>query len=122
MSYLTIRVWSAPLSIANFAILGWLIALEKTFHVLFLQVLVNVLNITLDLIFVLYLGLGIEGVAFASVIAEVIGALIAVVIIIKLYQKRGSPNLLNLFSILVWKKLFVTNWWIGSVGKYNQWS
>ena len=107
--YLSIRVWSAPLSIANFAVLGWLIALEKTFYVLFLQVLVNVLNVVLDLVFVLYLGWGIEGVAFASLIAELSGALLASVIIIKLYQLYGSPKLFKLFSIHEWKRLFFTN-------------
>ena len=107
--YLSIRVWSAPLSIANFAVLGWLIALEKTFHVLLLQVLVNVLNVVLDLVFVLYLGWGIEGVAFASLIAELSGALLAFVIIIKLYQQSGSPRLVKLFSIREWKRLFFTN-------------
>ena len=39
--YLNIRVWSAPLSIANFAVLGWLIALEKTFYVLLLHPLIH---------------------------------------------------------------------------------
>ena len=107
--YLSIRVWSAPLSIANFAVLGWLIALEKTFYVLLLQVLVNVLNVVLDLVFVLYLGWGIEGVAFASLIAELSGALLAFVIIIKLYQQSGSPKLAKLFSIREWKRLFFTN-------------
>ena len=43
--YLNIRIWSAPLSISNFAILGWLIALERTLYVLVLQILINVVNI-----------------------------------------------------------------------------
>jgi MATE family multidrug resistance protein len=69
-TYLSIRIWSAPFSISNYAVLGWLIALERTGYVLCLQILINVLNIILDLIFVLHLGLGIEGVALASLIAE----------------------------------------------------
>jgi len=108
-TYLHIRIWSAPLSISNFAVLGWLIALEKTGHVLFLQVLMNCLNIILDLIFVLYLGWGIEGVAFASLIAELSGAFLAVIIVIKLYRKSGYPIISNLFSKLQWNKLFITN-------------
>ena len=63
----------------------------------------------LDLVFVLYLGWGIEGVAFASLIAELSGALLAFVIIIKLYQQSGSPKLAKLFSIREWKRLFFTN-------------
>ena len=108
-TYLSIRIWSAPLSISNYAILGWLIALERTSYVLYLQILMNALNIILDLLFVLYLGWGIEGVAFASLIAEVFGAFLALILAIKLYRKSGWPSISNLFSVLEWKKLFFTN-------------
>ena len=49
--YLTVRIWSAPFTISNFAVLGWLIALERTDYVLYTQVVMNVLNIILDLVF-----------------------------------------------------------------------
>ena len=68
--YLQIRVYSAPAAIALFGITGWLIAKEKTREVLLLQLLLNGINIILDLVFVLELGWGVEGVAIATVIAE----------------------------------------------------
>ena len=71
--YLNIRVFSAPAAIAIFGITGWLIAKERTKAVLFLMLLVNSVNITLDFIFVLKLGWGVEGVAFATFIAEWLG-------------------------------------------------
>ena len=108
-TYLSIRIWSAPISISNYAVLGWLIALERTSYVLCLQLLINVLNITLDLIFVLYLGWGIEGVAFASLISELFGASLAFIIAIKIYRNSGSPTIFKLFALTEWKKLFFTN-------------
>ncbi|MCW9042654.1 MAG: MATE family efflux transporter [Pseudopelagicola sp.] len=69
-SYLSIRVWSAPAAIAIYGVTGWLIALERTRAVLLLQVWMNGLNIVLDLWFVLGLGWGVEGVAFATFLAE----------------------------------------------------
>ncbi len=69
-TYLSVRVWGAPAAIAIFAINGWLIAMERTRAVLILQVWMNGLNIVLDLWFVLGLGLGVGGVAVATVIAE----------------------------------------------------
>ena len=108
-TYLSIRIWSAPISISNYAVLGWLIALERTAYVLCLQLLINVLNITLDLIFVLYLGWGIEGVAFASLISELFGASLAFIIAIKIYRNSGSPTIFKLFALTEWKKLFFTN-------------
>ena len=107
--YLSIRIWSAPLSISNFAILGWLIALERTPQVLFLQVVVNVTNIILDVLFVLQLKWGIEGVAFASLIAEVLGAFLGLGFALRLYRNNGYPKLLKIFSYREWKKLFKTN-------------
>jgi MATE family multidrug resistance protein len=68
--YLQIRVYSAPAAIALFGITGWLIAKEKTREVLLLQVALNGINIVLDLVFVLKLGWGVEGVAIATLIAE----------------------------------------------------
>jgi len=68
--YLAIRVWGAPAAIAGFAVTGWLIAMERTRAVLVLQVWMNGLNIVLDLWFVLGLGLGVGGVAAATIIAE----------------------------------------------------
>lgn len=69
--YLTIRIWGAPATIALYAINGWLIATERTRGVLILQLWMNGLNIALDLWFVLGLGWGVQGVAIATLIAEV---------------------------------------------------
>lgn len=73
-SYLTIRIWSAPAAIAVYALTGWLVAMERTSGVFWVQLTMNGLNILLDLWFVLGLGWGVEGVAIATVIAEFAGA------------------------------------------------
>ncbi|WP_333695819.1 MATE family efflux transporter, partial [Phaeobacter italicus] len=58
-SYLEIRIWGAPATIALYAVTGWLIAVERTRAVFLLQVWMNGLNIVLDLWFVLGLGWGV---------------------------------------------------------------
>lgn len=68
--YLAIRIWSAPAAIAIYGLLGWRIAVERTGAVLALQVWMNGVNIVLDLWFVLGLGWGVNGVAFATFLAE----------------------------------------------------
>ena len=73
-SYINIRIWSAPFAIAVYGLTGWLIARERTRAVLLLQLWMNGMNILLDLWFVLGLGWGVEGVALATVIAEISGA------------------------------------------------
>lgn len=76
-TYMSIRVWSAPAAIAIFGITGWLIALERTRGVLVLQVWMNGMNILLDLWFVLGLGWGVGGVAFATFLSEWTGLALA---------------------------------------------
>lgn len=72
-SYMAIRVWSAPALIATYALTGWLIAAERTGAVLAMQLLMNGTNIALDLVFVIELGWGVQGVAAATVLAELSG-------------------------------------------------
>ncbi len=68
--YMQIRVFSAPAMIMLYGITGWLIALERTRSVLVLQLWMNGLNMGLDVLFVLGFDWGIEGVAWATFIAE----------------------------------------------------
>ncbi len=68
--YLSIRIWSAPAVIALYGISGWLIAQERTRAFFVIQLVTNGTNILLDFWFVLGLGLGVNGVAFATLIAE----------------------------------------------------
>lgn len=68
--YMSIRIWSAPAAIAIYGITGWLIAQERARAVLVLQLWMNGANMGLDVLFVLGLGWGVNGVAFASFLAE----------------------------------------------------
>ncbi len=72
-TYLDIRIWGAPATISAYALTGWLIAVERTRSVLLLQLVMNGLNIVLDVWFVLGLGWGVAGVAWATLIAEYAG-------------------------------------------------
>jgi MATE family multidrug resistance protein len=68
--YMVIRIWSAPATIALYGITGWLIAQERTRAVLVVQVGMNGSNILLSLWLGLQLGWGVEGVAWATFMAE----------------------------------------------------
>jgi MATE family multidrug resistance protein len=69
-AYYGVRIWGAPAALINYAILGWLLGMQRPRNALVLQLFVNGLNIALDLYFVLGLGWGVEGVALATVISE----------------------------------------------------
>ncbi|MBW4710382.1 MATE family efflux transporter [Roseobacter sp. YSTF-M11] len=73
-AYLGIRIWTAPAAIAVYALTGWLVAMERTSGVFWVQLVMNGVNILLDLLFVLVFDWGVSGVAIATVIAELTGA------------------------------------------------
>jgi MATE family multidrug resistance protein len=73
--YFDIRIWAAPATLANYALLGWFIGLGRTDIGLVLQLVLNVTNIVLDALFVLVLGWDVRGVALGTLIAEFVAAL-----------------------------------------------
>ena len=73
--YFDIRIWSAPFALANYTMLGWFIGLGRTMIAFTLQLVLNLTNIALDALLVLWLGMGVEGVALGTLLAEVIAAL-----------------------------------------------
>lgn len=73
-TYLHIRIWTAPAAIAVYALTGWLVAMERTGAVFWIQLGMNGVNIALSFVFVLGFGWGVAGVALSTVIAELLGA------------------------------------------------
>ncbi len=87
--YFAIRIWSAPFVMANYAFMGWFIGMQNTRALLISQLWMNGLNIVLDLVLVLKLGMGVEGVALATAIAEISAVFIALPLAIGLARRHG---------------------------------
>ena len=81
--YFDILIWGAPLVLMNYTLIGWLMGQAKAKETLFTQVFGNVLNIVLDVVFVLWFDLGVAGVAFASLIAQATTFAIGVMLVLK---------------------------------------
>jgi len=81
--YFLIRIWAMPASLASFAIIGWFYGLHDSRVPLTLQFFTNGVNIILDLVFVFVFGWGVIGVAIASLIAEYLGFLLAIFLIVR---------------------------------------
>lgn len=69
-SYYQIRIWMAPIVLMNMVFTGYLIGIGHTKLVLRAVILCNLVNLVADLAFVPWLGFGVEGVAWATVLAE----------------------------------------------------
>ncbi len=92
-TYFLIRIWSAPAALINYCLIGWFIGIHNTRLTFIIQVWMNCINIVLDLVFVIGFGWGVEGVAAATVIAEVSAALLGLYLYRKEITKIGSSNL-----------------------------
>lgn len=96
--YIEIRIFSAPAAIALFGITGWLIALERTKSILLVQLFMNGLNVILDILLVNHFELGIQGVAYASLVAEWCGFILGLYLCRDRLMAKGFLNFLQIFD------------------------
>lgn len=92
-TYVAIRILGAPLALANYAILGYVLGRGEARLGLLLQVLLNGTNIALSIWLGLHLGLKIEGVAWGTVIGEAVAFLAGMAILLPRFGKAGRPSL-----------------------------
>jgi multidrug resistance protein, MATE family len=88
-TYFVIRIWSAPLALANYVVLGWLIGQARAKLALSVQVAINLINVAATMLLVSVLSAGIAGAAIAAVVAEAAGLMLGVLIARRLTS--GQP-------------------------------
>ncbi len=87
VDYFNILIWGAPLVLVGYVNLGWMMGKKNIKETLLLQISSNVLNILLDLIFVIVLKKGVQGVALATLIAQGYGFIFGSFIVYKQISK-----------------------------------
>ena len=90
VAYFNTRIWGAPATLANYAVLGWLLGMQYARVALAIQIVINGLNAALDIWFVVDLGWGVEGVALATAIAQYTGAMMGLGLIA--YRLKATPG------------------------------
>jgi MATE family multidrug resistance protein len=101
--YYAIRIWAAPAVLLNYALLGWFIGLQNGRAPLLVMLVVNVVNIVLDLVFVIGFDMDVRGVALASVIAEVCGLTLGLMLMRR--ELRRFPSTTPLRSLMDTQRL-----------------
>ncbi|MEG1210436.1 MAG: MATE family efflux transporter DinF [Leclercia sp.] len=87
--FLEIRWLSAPASLANLVLLGWLLGVQYARAPVILLVVGNLLNIVLDLWLVMGLQMNVQGAALATVVAEYATLLIGLWMVWRVLALRG---------------------------------
>ena len=108
-TYFTIRIWSAPLALANYVVLGWLIGQARAKLALTTQIAINVINMAATVVLVLVLDAGIAGAAIAAVIAEAAGVLLGILIAYRLTGGKIDIDRATLFDREKLKHMLAVN-------------
>ena len=109
-TYFEIRIWSAPVSLVNFVLMGWLIGMQNARGPLVIMLAINLTNVVLDLVFVLLLGMTVDGVALATLLSELGGIFIAVLFVrAELATRPGAWIRANFLVPVNYRRLFDVN-------------
>ena len=71
--YFSIRIWAAPAELGAYAVTGWFAGQEMTRRLFEVQIVTSVSNILLNLLFVIGLGMDVDGVALGTLVSAWLG-------------------------------------------------
>lgn len=81
--YFHVRIWSAPFSLINYALLGWYYGRGNARTGMLLQLVIHLVDIALSITFVYAFGWGIFGAALGTVLGQVASALIGLALVVR---------------------------------------
>lgn len=108
-TYFGIRILAAPVTLANYAILGWFLGLGRARTGLLLQTVLNGANMALNAWFVLGLGWGVAGVAWGTVIGEAVTAALGLGLMLGAFGPWRRPDPARLADRASFARLFALN-------------
>jgi len=73
LGYLDIRLWGVPAMLTNHVLIGWFLGRQNPYVPLLMMTVANGLNAALDIVLVFTFGMGVNGVAVATVCADYAG-------------------------------------------------
>ncbi len=82
--YYVIRIFSAPATLCLFGINGWFLGMQNAKYPMIITIFLNLLNIGLNLMFVFWFGMNVDGVAWGSLLSSYL----AVGLAFTLYQHK----------------------------------
>ena len=87
--YFNYRIWSAPFSLINYALLGWFYGRAAATTGMMLQMLLHGIDIVFSVWFVHGLGWGVPGAALGTVLGQAVAALVGLSLLMRHYGGSG---------------------------------
>ncbi len=110
--YFQVRIWSTPFALLNLVMLGWLLGRQQPKAAMWQLIIANLVNIILDVLFVIGLDWGVRGAALASVFADMAGFAVALTLVKRQLNRLGGFQLLTICKQLTlqsYRKLISLN-------------
>jgi len=107
--YVRIRCLGSPFSLLNYALLGYVLGRGEGALGLGLQLILNLSNIVLSVIFGLWMGWGVAGVAWGTVCGEVIGLMVGLLIMFRRFRDHPPIDSARLFSRTAFGEMLTLN-------------
>ncbi|WP_261626065.1 MATE family efflux transporter DinF [Pseudoalteromonas holothuriae] len=86
--YFSIRIYSAPAAMCNLVLLGFMLGMHYGKGPFYLVLFTNLINIVLDIVFVVGFDWGVAGAAWASLIADYSGLVFALLLVKCLFKRN----------------------------------
>ena len=107
--YVQIRLLGAPLLLINYAILGYVLGRGEGSLALGLQLVLNLTNIFLSILFGLKLGWGVAGVAWGTVGGEFLAMLLGMGIVVRRFRRGARLPRAQLFDRQAFGRMISVN-------------
>lgn len=110
LTYISIRIWSAPAIFIIYALNGWFLGVQNARFPLLLTITENLVNIVLNIYFVAFLDMGVYGVALGSLIAGYVALLVGLLLFVAFYRRSLVPSRIGkVFELQGFKRFFLIN-------------
>jgi MATE family multidrug resistance protein len=91
-NYCAVRLWAAPMALANYVVLGTMLGRQRAATALLVQASINLVNMVAAIGFVYGLGWGVTGLGGATALADTLGFALGAAILWRI-RPRGLPPL-----------------------------
>ena len=107
-AYAFARIWSAPATLGNFVLLGYLLGCQRVMVSLALQVALNLINLAATLILVFVFDWGVAGIGAGTALAEWL-AFIVGLLIVRPFATQALSAVRDLFDGAAFRRLVAVN-------------
>lgn len=108
-TYVRIRLLGAPFSLINYVILGYVLGRGEGGLALFLQIILNSVNIALSILLGLKLGWGVAGVAWGTVAGEALAGVLGMAIVLRRFRAQPGLTRLRIFHLGAFTQMLSLN-------------